>query len=69
MNLDLISGSSLAQQPGALTSRFTTMVTLGSGLSVRVERKVVVSANPERDLHGPSVVRAANGDILLVHQE
>lgn len=36
---------------------------------VRVVDRVEVYVNPERDLHGPCVVRAANGDLLLSHQD
>ena len=38
-------------------------------LSIEIENKFVVAANPQRDLHGPCVVRAANGDLLLCHQD
>ena len=44
-------------------------VRLDSGTVVRVVQKVPVNVNPQRDLHGPCVVRAANGDLLLCHQD
>ena len=37
--------------------------------TVEVVERVVVYANPNRDLHGPCVVRAANEDLLLCHQD
>jgi len=37
--------------------------------SVAIVDRVDVNVNPKRDLHGPCVVRAANGDILLCHQD
>lgn len=36
---------------------------------LRLERRAVVHADPERDLHGPCVVRTASGDLLLSHQD
>ena len=47
----------------------TESVILPNGVSVSVEQTVPVSVNPDRDLHGPAVVRAGNGDILLSHQD
>jgi len=38
-------------------------------LSIEIEKRIVVAENPERDLHGPAVVRAANGELLLCHQD
>ena len=43
---------------------------MGNGQSIfRIEQTVSVNVNPDRDLHGPSVVRASNGDLLLCHQD
>ena len=44
-------------------------VQLSNGTRVRIGERVFVNVNPERDLHGPSVVRAANGDLLVCHQD
>jgi hypothetical protein len=44
-------------------------VILPNGLKVRVGKRVNVYVNPNRDLHGPCVVRAGNGDLLLCHQD
>lgn len=43
--------------------------TLTNGYVVRVLKKIEVHVNPDRDFHGPAVVRAANGDLLLFHQD
>ena len=32
---------------------------------IRIAKRVHVYVNPERDLHGPAVVRTASGDLLL----
>jgi len=45
-----------------------TGILLPNGDTVRVLAKSEVHVNPERDFHGPALVRAANGDILLFHQ-
>ncbi|MBD3670726.1 MAG: exo-alpha-sialidase [Gammaproteobacteria bacterium] len=37
--------------------------------TLSIEARDIVYANPERDLHGPSVVRAGNGDLILHHQD
>ena len=42
---------------------------LPNGLSIRIAARVNVNVDPTRDLHGPCVVRAANGDLLLSHQD
>ncbi|MAV34531.1 MAG: hypothetical protein CMJ59_03650 [Planctomycetaceae bacterium] len=44
-------------------------VTLDNGLVVSVRQTVPVNINPKRDLHGPCVIRAANGELLLSHQD
>ena len=44
-------------------------VSLSDGTSVSIVERTEVNVNPERDLHGPSVGRAPNGDILLCHQD
>lgn len=44
-------------------------VQLSNGTRVRIGERVFVNVHPERDLHGPSVVRAANGDLLVCHQD
>lgn len=36
---------------------------------VSIADRVVVHANPARDLHGPCVIRSSNGDLLLCHQD
>jgi len=36
---------------------------------IRIKKRIPVNINPERDLHGPCVVRAGNGDLLLSHQD
>lgn len=46
-----------------------TSVRLSNGTVVRVAEKVPVDIDPQRDLHGPSAGRAANGDLLLCHQD
>lgn len=46
-----------------------TGVRLDNGTSVKVTERVFVNVDPQRDLHGPCVVRAANGDLLLCHQD
>jgi hypothetical protein len=46
-----------------------TIVQLDNGTTVKVSERVLVNVDPQRDLHGPSVVRAANGDLLLCHQD
>lgn len=38
-------------------------------MTVSIVDRVDVYVNPERDLHGPCAVRAANGDLLLSHQD
>ena len=44
-------------------------VALADGSSVGIAERIEVYVNPERDLHGPCVGRAANGDLLLCHQD
>jgi len=44
-------------------------VQLDDGTTVRIVKAVSVVVSPECDLHGPCVVRAANGDLLLCHQD
>jgi hypothetical protein len=44
-------------------------VRLDNGSIVRIVKKAPIVVNPARDLHGPCVVRAANGDLLLCHQD
>jgi hypothetical protein len=46
-----------------------TAVELGNGTIIRVAKRVAVNVDPDRDLHGPCVIRAANGDLLLSHQD
>ncbi len=36
---------------------------------IEIVDRVTVYADPERDLHGPCVIRAGNGDLLLSHQD
>jgi len=43
--------------------------TSASGATPRVVQRVRVNVNPQRDLHGPCVVRAGNGDLLLCHRD
>ena len=38
-------------------------------MQVNVLDRVDVNVNPERDLHGPCVIQASNGDLLLSHQD
>lgn len=38
-------------------------------MKVEIVDRVEVYVNPGRDLHGPCVVRAGNGDLLLCHQD
>lgn len=54
---------------GGLSAEEQRSVTLDNGLVVSVDRIAMVNVNPKRDLHGPSVIRAANGDLLLSHQD
>lgn len=44
-------------------------VDLPNGYTVEVVKRVEVAVNPERNFHGPSVVRGPNGDLLLTHQD
>jgi hypothetical protein len=44
-------------------------VRLDNSTVVRVVKRVPVNINAKRDLHGPCVIRAANGDLLLCHQD
>jgi succinate dehydrogenase flavin-adding protein (antitoxin of CptAB toxin-antitoxin module) len=44
-------------------------VDLPNGYTVQAVKRVEVAVNPERNFHGPSVVRATNGDLLLTHQD
>ena len=37
--------------------------------SIEIIDRVDIYVNPNRDLHGPCAVRAANGDLLLCHQD
>ena len=46
-----------------------TSVRLDNGTAVRVAERISVNVDPQRDLHGPSAGRAANGDLLLCHQD
>jgi hypothetical protein len=39
-----------------------------SGLKMIIGKRINVHVNPNRDLHGPCVVRTAGGDLLLCHQ-
>lgn len=36
---------------------------------IQILDKRLIYASPQRDLHGPSCIRAQNGDILLCHQD
>ena len=47
----------------------TEAVILANGVSLSMELGIPVHVDPDRDLHGPAVVRAANGDLLLSHQD
>ena len=38
-------------------------------MQVEIANRVIVYADSERDLHGPCVTKAANGDLLLCHQD
>ncbi len=38
-------------------------------MSIEIINRVCVNVNPGRDLHGPCVIRATNGDLLLCHQD
>ena len=44
-------------------------MSLAEGRRVRIVERVYVRVDPSRDLHGPCVARAANGDLLLCHQD
>lgn len=44
-------------------------VTLANGDTFTLTKKIAVNVDLQRDFHGPSVVRAANGDLLLFHQD
>jgi len=59
------AGAGEAARPGEEVN----VVLLPNGLRVRVIERVDVHVDPGRDLHGPCVVRAANGDLLLCHQD
>lgn len=51
-----------------MKNRYEASVKL-NGTTIGIVRRITVNASPERDLHGPAVVRAANGDLLLSHQD
>ena len=51
-----------------MSERDEASVEVGSA-TVGIVKRITVSADPERDLHGPAVVRAGNGDLLLSHQD
>lgn len=38
-------------------------------LTIEIQNKLVIAANPQRDLHGPAVVRTHRGELLLCHQD
>ncbi len=44
-------------------------VTLANGYKISVRRRVEVAVDPTRNFHGPSVVRASNGELILTHQD
>lgn len=44
-------------------------VQLNNSTRVRIASRIEVNVDPTRDLHGPAVIRAANGDLLLCHQD
>ena len=50
---------------GGPDRRANPAVTLSNGTTIRVIKRIDVNLNPKRDLHGPCVVREANGDLLL----
>ncbi len=64
--LVVLCGSPFSSDPVAEES---PSVRLESDTVVRVVKRVLVNVNPERDLHGPCVVRAGNGDLLLCHRD
>jgi hypothetical protein len=41
----------------------------GEFAMIRIAERVHVYVNPQRDLHGPAVVRTGSGDLLLCHQD
>ena len=65
--LILIFNSPFLSDPVAAEE--SSPVRLKSVTEVRVVKKVHVNVNPERDLHGPCVVRAGNNDLLLCHRD
>ena len=42
---------------------------LPNGDQIKVSQRLEVRIDPQRDLHGPCVARAPNGDLLLSHQD
>ncbi len=44
-------------------------VQLPNSTVVRIAKRIEVNIDPQRDLHGPCVIRAASGDLLLCHQD
>lgn len=38
-------------------------------MPIRIVDRIEIAVDPARDLHGPCVIRAANGDLLLCHQD
>lgn len=46
-----------------------SIVRLADGTAVSIADHTEVYVDPERDLHGPCVARAPNGDMLLCHQD
>lgn len=44
-------------------------VSLANGDTVTLTKKIAVNIDLTRDFHGPSVVRTANGELLLFHQD
>lgn len=52
-----------------LSAEELTSVCLDNSTIVRMVKQIEVNIDPQRDLHGPCVIRAANGDLLLSHQD
>ena len=52
-----------------LTEGETKSVRLPNSTVVRIAKRIEVNVDPERDLHGPCVIRTGSDDLLLCHQD
>ena len=52
-----------------LTEGETKSVRLPNSTVVRIAKRIEVNVDPERDLHGPCVIRTGSDNLLLCHQD